>query len=467
MGLQIRRGPIKVIPREPQSVFFRDPWVGWIGGLKGNLLKSVDGGYTWHIQNSPISGPINDVYFVNADVGFVAGWQPGTDSILCRTRDGGESWVTSLTSRTQPIQPGPDSDFPEGLRVQIKEQALEKAAGVLFGKYPVGGFAKLSFADDSVGMALAHGSVLITKDGGLTWEAREIAASKLEDGHLVNAKAGWVVSERGQIFCTRNGGRTWELQREEEGHLYGVHMLNSEQGFAVGDKGLVLRTTNGGRQWKKLKVSGTNEYTSFRGATFINARVGFVYGHGLYLTQDGGDNWQDLPVEHMMIYDLFRIPHPSGYAVDLLWGLHCEGDLLTLVHNAWSPADARPEMPEKVMGQVSAAGWSGWGWLTFDDDGIHRDNNRPPLEQTKHEWSVTWSQVVECRFLDCRKHEILEAVGYGMSSVPWFELRYRPISQPERVERTSFAFREYCDFVAADAACRVFMREEKSATKAV
>ena len=112
MALEIQRGPIKVIPREPQCVFFLDPWVGWIGGLYGNLLKTVNGGFTWSIQSSPVSGPVNDIFFTSSKIGFAAGWQPGTESMLCRTRDGGKSWSSSLTSRTQPTLPIPSLTDP-------------------------------------------------------------------------------------------------------------------------------------------------------------------------------------------------------------------------------------------------------------------------------------------------------------------------------------------------------------------
>ncbi|HEX2616370.1 MAG TPA: hypothetical protein VHL57_02445 [Flavobacteriales bacterium] len=125
-----------------RSIEFATPQVGFCGTLNGGFLKTTDGGNTWHdIANlmpppvyvcglcaatpdvifgvgvyhgpayvvrsrdggdtwtktdlSSLASGLVDVYFLNADTGFIAGiaLPPARDGIILATTDGGDTWT--------------------------------------------------------------------------------------------------------------------------------------------------------------------------------------------------------------------------------------------------------------------------------------------------------------------------------------------------------------------------------------
>ena len=75
----------------PQVIFFSDNQHGWMGGegLYYPFRRTTDGGSTWLI--SDIDGNINDIFFINANEGWIAGTERHNPnySIYRKTIDGG------------------------------------------------------------------------------------------------------------------------------------------------------------------------------------------------------------------------------------------------------------------------------------------------------------------------------------------------------------------------------------------
>lgn len=59
----------------------------------------------------------------------------------------------------------------------------------------------------------------------------------------------------------------------------------------------MLKSINGGEHWDTLKVDVAPSGSGLR-FKFINERLGFVWGSGLYRTADGGASWQHVPLEN-------------------------------------------------------------------------------------------------------------------------------------------------------------------------
>ena len=60
-----------------------------IVGKDGIILKTIDGGNNWVELDSGIESTLNDIYFLNSDVG----WAVGKDGIIIATYNGGEDWI--------------------------------------------------------------------------------------------------------------------------------------------------------------------------------------------------------------------------------------------------------------------------------------------------------------------------------------------------------------------------------------
>ena len=115
-----------------EAGFFIDENTGWLGGDKGVIYATDNGGAVWTVQRdtSSAQGEINDIYFIDANTG----WACGEDGTVLYTTNGGTVWT------------------PSG-NVSTTED--------LYG---------INFIDASIGYACGDGGVIIkTTDGGLHW----------------------------------------------------------------------------------------------------------------------------------------------------------------------------------------------------------------------------------------------------------------------------------------------------------
>src|SRR5687767_4375722 len=81
--------PTRVGPpgQDLNTVFFLDSKRGWVGGDKGFLSRTDDGGHSWAQQVVETTDAINDIYFRDKEAGFlIAG------NAVFGTRDNGTRW---------------------------------------------------------------------------------------------------------------------------------------------------------------------------------------------------------------------------------------------------------------------------------------------------------------------------------------------------------------------------------------
>ena len=124
------------------------------------LFKSEDGGQTWKAAPIPGEGGAEDVFFVDANVGFVRTGYPDTGQLL-RTNNGGASFTG------------------------------------------VGGAPgdRMRFADPAVGWAFHYGKLTYTASGGDRWTSRSFNFPASVYGFcLPSRRRAYVVGEHGMVY---------------------------------------------------------------------------------------------------------------------------------------------------------------------------------------------------------------------------------------------------------------------------
>ncbi len=139
------------------------------------------------------------------------------------------------------------------------------------------------------------GAILKTTDGGKSWknyQPNPQQAYAFLDISMVNKQVGYIAGFEG-IFKTTNGGDNW-VNTGGTGWATSVFFLDTLNGWAAGVQ-KVLRTTDGAKTWNLIKEF---HWTFTRRIKFINDKVGWVIGGGMYeqygtirKTTDGGNNW--------------------------------------------------------------------------------------------------------------------------------------------------------------------------------
>jgi len=244
-------------------------------GERGHILISKDG-KTWRQAVVPTRATLTGVYFHDASLG----WAVGHDSVILRTKDGGNTW--------EKIFEAPEAEAP---------------------------LLDVLFRDVKNGIAVgAYGSYLVTGNGGDTWEKIEFTASEslvaiggspaeedpefgdfgdLYELHLNSISRSatgklYIAAEAGRIYRSDDDGKSWlELPSPYAGSLFGVLPLDNESLLVFGLRGYLFRSDDAGLSWQAIESHTqemlTNAIRPANGTIFLVGLGGTV----LASTDDG------------------------------------------------------------------------------------------------------------------------------------------------------------------------------------
>jgi len=288
-------------------------------GEAGTILRTMDGGATWTMQDSGTSASLGGVAFADPNVGAVVG------QTILQTTDGGATWRRHYNWITANGVSFVDANA--GWAVDGGGGILHTTDGGVFWTRqftaPVS-LRAVSFVDRNTGWAagvkfLPHqsGYILKTTDGGATWTSQLMGSpsechfpqpcryARIYGVSFVDANTGWVVGEWencpgsgctiGNLLSrTDDGGVTWTGQATPSGYGFGLRALayvDANTAWAVGGDGAILHTTDGGATTWTLQSFETT--TLLNSVSFVDANTGWAVGWaGTILgTTDGGSTW--------------------------------------------------------------------------------------------------------------------------------------------------------------------------------
>jgi photosystem II stability/assembly factor-like uncharacterized protein len=273
--------------------FFGDR--GWIvAHSTGAVLRSLDGGDSWHLSARVKPGYLESITFLDQE----HGWICGEEGRIYESTDGGETW--RLT--------------------QLSEQLALSSIGFFDAQNGL-----------VVGMDLEHRRVvaLHTSDGGKSWQPHSdtVPGMGFSDSLLLLSSHRACVGGVGVIARTEDRGRSWLIT--EIGHrvmFRGLYLDQHGNGWAVGSKGIVCRTDDGGQSWHERP-----RFTSslLRSIVFVDEQHGFIAGdqgqgtESLWITADSGESWSP---SGSGLPDMHRLAHHAGR----LWAVGDGGTIVSL-----------------------------------------------------------------------------------------------------------------------------------------
>lgn len=245
---------------------------------------------------------VRSIQMIDATIG----WAIAGNAVL-HTADGGLSWQ-DVTPSGQAFGTASATDFLTASLAWIALPQADQATTIVFR----------------------------TSDSGKHWQEATIQAPFVKHISFIDARHGWILSgqantadapaESVTVFQTTNGGQTWQsisttlpADTTPPGQLpYGgqkaeISFLNTSTGWVTGtvttnDLAWLYRTHDGGKTWYQqtlLKPQGIpSAQLSILAPTFFSATDGLLpvrfadltTGKGiataLYMTHDGGTNWQ-------------------------------------------------------------------------------------------------------------------------------------------------------------------------------
>ena len=295
-------------------VYFVNGDVGWVAGKSGTILRTTDAGKTWEAQlggdPDDQSAPVYELHFLDERRGWAIQGE-GVDAYkTLHTRDG-ESWEEIGTA-------------PFGAGHMVFTSA---STGYLAG---------------NPGMAVNGSNVLYrTTDGGRNWKPVWTCQAKIALAGLTQnfgcvigqirfptPDVGYAVARRAScVGCgapslvakTTDGGETWTIMTGpgvlEEDAVSSLFFLDEQTGFARLDSKKLHITTDGGATWRGI-VASPGEAIQFADPT-----VGWAIALGytdlrLAYTTDGGKRWTSREVKLPATIRAFSLPRRDrGYIV--------------------------------------------------------------------------------------------------------------------------------------------------------
>ncbi|MCZ7609893.1 MAG: YCF48-related protein [Ignavibacterium sp.] len=279
------------------SIDFIDSLNGWVATNKGTIIRTSDGGKSWHYQPTGTSAVLRKIRFADN----LNGWAVGDSGKIIHTTNGGNSWVTQNTLANMSIT-----------MLSVVNSQKVWAAGTW------GSTQQTIF--------------LHTTSAGNSWNT--IAFSLLPGEHLsdmlfLEDNIGWCSTWRydspfsgGYVYVTNNSGQNWSRKMISTKPQYGVFFTDENYGWSVGDWS-ICRTSNGGLHWSS---PGTFSNMHFTDAYFIDHNIGWIFEDVYYagyfnhsriqFCYDGGINLtlQSTLTAGYRIYDFDVVERRIGWA---------------------------------------------------------------------------------------------------------------------------------------------------------
>lgn len=143
------------------------------------------------------------------------------------------------------------------------------------------------------------GAVLVTGDGGATWQRRPFnLPARGVDVAFSDPLNGWLVTNGGTALATSDGGSTWKVRGQNHLSLFAVAVADADHVWALGDQTVtgtsitrssLLRSDDGGRTWARTGFGNV----PLADVVFADARHGWLVGFDrVWATADGGATWR-------------------------------------------------------------------------------------------------------------------------------------------------------------------------------
>jgi photosystem II stability/assembly factor-like uncharacterized protein len=151
-----------------------------------------------------------------------------------------------------------------------------------------------------------RGVMLTTSDGGVSWleEVRTDTISTLKQIQFTDSLHGWILywfDAGAGLLTTRDGGNSWEKRQVPAVFGY-LSFLDSLSGFAVtGGYANLYKTTDGGRSWVYRTFIDPANQPIPKSLSFADTLNGWLFSltsqlgdlsETIYRTHDGGLSWQ-------------------------------------------------------------------------------------------------------------------------------------------------------------------------------
>jgi len=259
--------------------------VVWASGTNGTVLRTTDGGSSWHVLKVAEGLDFRGVHAIDEKTAWILSSGPGDKSRIFKTADAGAQWVLQYTNQD-----------PKGFFDAIA--FWDAAQGIVLGDPVDGEFV-----------------IMTTEDGGATWARQSGPPALPNEGAFAasntclvvrGSATVWFGTGGARVFRSDDRGRTWTVAPTPIRHdsasagVFSLAFSDHQYGIAVGgdysmptdNKLNIAITSNGGRTWSAPTGVRPNGYRS--AVLFLPRRHAWIATgtNGTDISVDNGRNWK-------------------------------------------------------------------------------------------------------------------------------------------------------------------------------
>ena len=233
-----------------KSVYFKNNLDGFVVG-QNSMLHTQDGGINWSTITISPTVVLNDIYFVDAQIGFAA----ANAGILLKTTDGGFNWQLINTPATDDISsiqfPHPDTGYAvqTGYNWSFLKTVDAGQTWTLDTIQPISGWSNIQTVYFTTAQKGFIGGWYLsafagTNNGGLSWHSLDSSNSiNLNSIYFLNEMQGYAVGYDNQIYTSIDGGATWSYDIVNYSYFSVVSGVANQAIYVAGSNGVILKKT--------------------------------------------------------------------------------------------------------------------------------------------------------------------------------------------------------------------------------
>lgn len=259
-----------------------------VGGArysKAEMLRTQDGGNSWHSLETGLTVGIFDIDFFNDSLGIAVAY----GGLLVKTTDLGESWQLI------------DLGFPAGTYTPLRSVSILNQNTIV----AVGG------------VGYESGVLAISTDSANTWTTTW--SEELEYRSLATIENKLVLAGFSEVLQSDDQGQTWQLHNVSDDYFSDLAIVQDHI-YVCGVFGTLAKGHLGEYEpWQVLRDGNKLLKTRWRMeaiAAHSDPDQVFVAGEGLFkYSPNAGADWMDVGDQSHDLLDLHLLDNSLGYAV--------------------------------------------------------------------------------------------------------------------------------------------------------
>ena len=266
---------------------------GGIQYTQAEILRSVDGGYTWTANSYPQVGKgMMGCSVTTSGQVFLC----GTDGDVMHSNDSGRSWqvarIPDWGNYVGASFTTADTGVFVSSRIQYEGSITEVDSNfnIIYTQNYQFGINNVYMVSPAIGYVIGYGAVLKTTDGRKTWNFLDINGDNFTSMDIHGDEI-WMCGSNGSILHTFDGGNSWTKFRngndftQKRYRLQCIVFKDELNGWAAGEDGVVLHSIDGGQHWM--------EYDNF--TSVILRSIAICPNGDLLVSGDGGALFRIVP----------------------------------------------------------------------------------------------------------------------------------------------------------------------------